>query len=106
MRPMRRRATVLFVVTLLLLSPSAFSQGLATLRGVVVTVEGKPVKGATVKAGTNAPAVTDAGGLFSMKVRPGTYDVTISSPGYKGETMPAIALKPGETKDVCGVLQK
>jgi uncharacterized membrane protein len=102
------RRLLLFCALVFLLLPGrgAVAQALATLRGVVVTVDGRPVKGATVKAGASPPVVTDAGGLFSMKVKAGTYDVAITSPGYKGETMAGVALKPGETKDVCGVLQK
>lgn len=96
----------LSVVALLVLAarPSAGAppaQGI--IRGVVFSVEGKPVAGATVKAGP-ATATTDKNGLFSLKVKPGTYDLVATHPRYTSDTQKGISVSAGNAKDVSAVL--
>ncbi len=87
----------------LLLPATAFAQALATIKGVVFSAEGKPVAGATVKAGT-ATATTDKTGLFTLKVKPGTYDVVASHPRYAPDTQKGIVAQGGKEKDISAIL--
>lgn len=81
----------MMVLTCLLLSISAvFAQN--AIKGTVVSSEdGQPVIGATVKiVGTNNGAVTDANGLFEIKVNNGAL-LEISSIGMETKTAKASA---------------
>lgn len=81
----------MMVLTCLLLSISAvFAQN--AIKGTVVSSEdGQPVIGATVKVvGTNSGTVTDANGLFEIKVNNGTL-LEISSIGMDTKTAKASA---------------
>ncbi len=100
--PARSPSRFLAALSLAALLPlAALAQGTATIRGVVFSTEGKPVAGATVKAGT-VTATTDKNGLFSMKVKPGTYDIVASHPKYSPDTQKGIVAKG--TADVSAVL--
>jgi len=94
----------LFALALAALLPlPLLAQATATIRGVVFSVEGTPVKGATVKAG-GATATTDKNGLFFLKVKPGTYDVVASHPKYATDTQKGIAAKANAAKEISAVL--
>lgn len=102
--PARRspRLLALALVSLALLPLPLLGQAAGTIRGVVFSVEGKPVGGATVKAGA-VSASTDKNGLFSLKVKPGSYDVTATHPRFTQDTQKAV-VKAGGTADVSLVL--
>lgn len=80
---------------------TVLAQATATIRVAVFTMEGKPVAGATVTAG-GTTATTDKGGLASLKVKPGTYDVVASHPKFASDTQKGVSVKG--TKDVSAVL--
>lgn len=102
---MPRRVFLGLALAPLLLAAVAFGQPLGVIRGVVVDGNGAPVRGATVKAGPAAAATTDAGGLFTLKVKPGTHEVVASHAGYKPDRQ-SVTVRGGETKDVCAILSK
>ncbi len=84
--PARSRTCLLAALSLATLLPAlALAQATATIRGVVFSTEGKPVAGATVKAGA-VSAATDKNGLFSLKVKPGSYDVVATHPKFSPDT--------------------
>ncbi|MBP6431509.1 MAG: TonB-dependent receptor plug domain-containing protein [Ferruginibacter sp.] len=61
-----------------------------TVSGVVRNASGDPVPFATVaEAGTNNKTQADAGGLFSLRVKSTTQQITISSAGYDPITVEA-----------------
>ena len=95
---------LLTVVATLLLAAPLGAQPVATVRGAVVDINGKPVKGAQVKAGSAAVTATDAG-IFTLKLKPGTYDVTATLKGYTTDTQ-KVTVKANETKDISAVLMK
>jgi hypothetical protein len=84
---MRSLARLLGVVTLLLLPVSAFAQ--ATLTGTVRDTSGAVLPGVTVEASSPAliekvrSATTDGTGQFRIvDLRPGTYTLTATLPGF------------------------
>lgn len=83
----------------------ALAQPAATIRGIVVDMNGKPLKGASVKAGPTISGTSDASGLFTLKVRPGSYEVVTSMKGYASDKV-SVSVKGGETKDVSALLIK
>ncbi|MCC6133676.1 MAG: carboxypeptidase regulatory-like domain-containing protein [Acidobacteria bacterium] len=98
--------TSLLALTLLLASLPAAAQPQGTLRGIVVTEAGSPIAGATVRAGDNGPAVmTDASGLFNLKVPAKTYDVIVSKKGFATERVPGVAVPAGKTADISALLK-
>jgi hypothetical protein len=69
------------------------------LAGKVVDVNNKPVKGAVIKAGNDAKAVSDADGLFYTKLLPaGTYNVDVAIKGKHYQT--TLELKDATVKKV------
>src|SRR2546423_686231 len=80
------------------------AQPVATVRGAVVDVAGKPVKGAQIKAGSVTVVATESG-IFTLKRKPGTYAISATLKGYTTDTQ-SVTLKPNETKDVSAVLMK
>ena len=100
---MKRFVTVLTLAFALLTgSRPAVAQQTAVLRGIVVSeADGSPVAGATVQVvGSTVTVKTDAGGLFSFKVKPGSYQVSANRMGFSSETVPAPS-----GKDVCIILK-
>jgi iron complex outermembrane receptor protein len=76
----------------LLAPPTLAESADAGLNGVVRDEEGAPVHGATVTAtnrATATPASTTTGpdGAYSFSLVPGSYEVTVSAPGYWSETL-------------------
>lgn len=108
MRPARTRCRVrslgsgaLLALALLVPAARLHAQGLGTIRGIVVDANGKPVAGATVRStGGAATATTDAGGLFTLKVKPGVHEVTATRKGYATDTAKGVDVKAGATKDL------
>lgn len=83
----------------------ALAQAQGTIRGVVVNgMDGQPLKGATIKAG-GATTTSANGGLFALKVKPGTYDIEVSMKGYAPDKQ-KVTVAAGATKDVSAVLIK
>ncbi len=98
-----RSSPALVAVLLLtsLLSLPAAAQAVGTLRGIVIDANGAPVPGATVTvAGGGPPVSTDRGGLFTMKLKPGSYQVTAARKGYAPESLKGVEIRAGGVKDV------
>src|SRR5437870_2009134 len=85
---MRLSRKILFVLSLLVILPaSAFAQ--ATITGVVKDASGGVLPGVTVEASSPAliervrSATTDGSGQYRIvDLRPGTYSVTFTLPGF------------------------
>lgn len=90
---------------LLALAPVAAVHAQATsaaLRGEVVDSAGQPISGATVtvihvESGTASRAVTnDSGAFFQGGLRVGgPFSILISAPGFEGEAIDGVNLRPG-----------
>jgi hypothetical protein len=77
--------------------------GTANLSGKVTGPNGTPIEGAavTLKAaeGSTRDLVTDAQGLFLFRsVTPGTFNLTVSSPGLQSYNNPELTIKPNESR--------
>ncbi|AHJ97312.1 SusC/RagA family TonB-linked outer membrane protein [Hymenobacter swuensis] len=67
------------------LTGAAMGQGI--IRGTVAEPNGSPVIGATVLVkGTTVAAPTDATGRYELRIAPGSYELLVSSVGYKSQT--------------------
>src|SRR3979409_2071490 len=84
---MRALAKIAVVLSTILLPTAAFAQ--ATIAGTVKDTSGAVLPGVTVEASSPAliekvrSAVTDSSGQFSItSLRPGTYTVTFTLPGF------------------------
>jgi len=67
------------------LTSAAMGQGI--IRGTVAEPNGTPVVGATVLVkGTTVAAPTDATGRYELRIAPGSYELLVSSIGYKAQT--------------------
>jgi hypothetical protein len=100
---MKRLVTALVLVLAVLAGTRpATAQQTAVLRGIVVSeADGSPISGATVLVvGSTVTVKTDAGGLFSFKVKPGSYQVSANRMGFSSETIPAPS-----GKDLCIILK-
>lgn len=86
----------------LLCSMGAYAQT-ATLKGTVKSAE-EALSGATVAAGSKA-TTTGGDGAFTISLKPGTYNVTISFVGYKTITK-SVTLKEGETASMDVVMEQ
>jgi hypothetical protein len=107
-----RRATILIVVFLVTLATARGvlaapqSTGSATLSGVVIGPDDKPVAHASVSyqsSGGNAPhaVYTDAKGRFTIrKLKSDNYDVRASSKGVFSEWQKNVFVRKGRTRDV------
>ncbi len=105
--PNRVILIALSFLSLMLLAPPLSAQAPGTVRGIVVTEMGSPIAGATIRAGEKGPAVlSDAGGLFNLKVPPATYDILVSKNGFKTEKIPGVKVEPGKIKDVSALMRK
>jgi hypothetical protein len=105
-----RRAVILFVVFLVALvaargvQAGPQSKGSATLSGVVLGPDDKPVPHASVSyqsSGGNAPhaVYTDARGRFTItKLKSDNYDLRASSKGIFSEWEKNITLRKGKTE--------
>src|SRR5205823_4956557 len=88
LRLLQRSSGALLVLSVLLLLPSA-AYAQAAITGVVKDASGGVLPGVTVEAASPAliervrSVVTDATGQYKIvDLRPGTYDVTFSLPGF------------------------
>src|SRR5579863_5624813 len=76
------------------------------LAGTVIDQTGKPIENAAVEikneaTGATSPASTDNAGHFTaMGLAPGSYSVTVSSPGFALTTRPGAQITAGGTQDV------
>jgi Carboxypeptidase regulatory-like domain len=105
-----RRAVILFIVLLVALvaargvQAAPQSKGSATLSGVVIGPDDKPVPHASVSyqsSGGNAPhaVYTDARGRFTItKLKSDNYDLRASSKGIFSEWEKNITLRKGHTE--------
>jgi hypothetical protein len=105
-----RRVVILFVVFLMALvaargvQAAPQSKGSATLSGVVIGPDDKPVPHASVSyqsSGGNAPhaVYTDARGRFTItKLKSDNYDLRASSKGIFSEWEKNITLRKGHTE--------
>jgi hypothetical protein len=105
-----RRAIILIAVFLIaLVAPRGVvaapqSKGSATLSGVVIGPDDKPVRHASVSyqsSGGNAPhaVYTDARGRFTItKLKSDNYDLRASSKGIFSEWVKNITLRKGHTE--------
>ena len=105
-----RRAVILIAVFLIALVAARGvvaapqSKGSATLSGVVIGPDDKPVRHASVSyqsSGGNAPhaVYTDARGRFTItKLKSDDYDLRASSKGIFSEWLKNIALRKGHTE--------
>ena len=105
-----RRAVILIAVFLIALVAvrgvvaAPQSKGSATLNGVVIGPDDKPVPHASVSyqsSGGNAPhaVYTDARGRFTItKLKSDNYDLRASSKGIFSEWLKNIALRKGHTE--------
>jgi Carboxypeptidase regulatory-like domain len=63
-------------------------------------VTGAPVTLTGMETGTIRTSVTDSSGLFRfLDLAPGTYSVSVKSPGFKGYTQNGIVIDANETRD-------
>jgi len=81
---------------------SPANQGLARIKGVVSDIQGGLVPGAHIIVVSTTPPTThevnaNSAGFFSVGgLAPGTYSVTISSPGLKTYVVHDLHLRPGQ----------
>jgi len=98
---MRKAGSVLFVFVLLALTLPSIARA-QSLAGTVRDTSGAVLPGVTVEASSPAliektrSVVTDANGLFQIiDLRPGTYDVTFTLPGFVTIARKALELSGG-----------
>jgi iron complex outermembrane receptor protein len=95
----------LAVITLVLTASSALAQagGTAAINGTVKDAEsGQPIEGASVQVrGTLLNTVTNAQGQFSLAGVPlAPHAIRVIAIGFAADTIPGVALKPGEVRNV------
>jgi hypothetical protein len=102
-----RRTLVFILLCTLLVTSAAAAQQSSGIAGVVRDATGAVLPGATVEAASPAliekvrTAVTDGQGLYSIvDLRPGTYSVTVSLPGFSTVRREGIELPTGFTATV------
>jgi len=80
---MKKRNLISMVLTLLM-PMFIYGQGLS---GTVTSETGEPLVGANVVVnGTDLGAASNADGIYTIKIGPGSYTVTASSIGYTSAT--------------------
>src|SRR5262245_37233573 len=112
---MGRHMRVMVVLVLacgLVCAPVAGAQSTGSIAGVVRDTAGGVLPGVTVEAASAAliervrSAVTDAEGQYQIiELRPGTYSVTFSLPGFTSVKREGIELTSGFTATVNGELR-
>jgi len=103
---------LLFVFCLLTLATGAHAQStFGEILGTVHDTSGAVIQGVQVtlvNAGTSATrsTVTDASGDYAFKnIDVGTYTLTLASPGFEKESLPAIGLTARETRRMDATLK-
>ncbi|HEY4612946.1 MAG TPA: carboxypeptidase-like regulatory domain-containing protein, partial [Bacteroidota bacterium] len=97
----KQRVSYVLILLLLLIPASTMSQ---VLTGTVSS-EGTPLPGATVLVrGTSTGTSTDAGGRYTLRLSPGTYEVTFSFVGYATRTY-TVSLAANEERSLNVELQ-
>ena len=97
---------VFFAVLVALAAAQAGAQTDATLNGTVQAEDGRGLSGATVLVvETQRSTSTDKVGGFSLRVRPGTYTLLATSPGY-GVNQQQVTVEEGGEARVDLVLEK
>jgi hypothetical protein len=96
--------TVVFLVSMVV-PATAFAQ--AAIAGSVRDVSGTPIQGVTVEASSSAliekarTVATDSGGHYRIEdLRPGTYDVRFTLPGWRPQTQAGVVLTGSSTVSV------
>ena len=95
-----RAQLLTWLLALVLMSPTAWAQGTATLRGTVVdSLSGQPVAGVSVGLqGQPGGTATDALGNFRLGgITAGTYTLRVGALGYRAQAVP-VTLAAGETR--------
>jgi hypothetical protein len=95
-----------FAVITLFLAPCAYPQGETTsaIEGMVTDPSGAALPGATValagaETGVRRSARTGDSGRFSFpQLKPGTYAIAVSAPGFESQRKPSIAAAVGQTQ--------
>ena len=100
---MKRGATSLVYVVLLLVTSCAFAQSAGSLRGHVTDPTGAVIPGANVTAtnpqGQQTNAVTDQQGTYEIKgLAPGNYTVTTTAKGFALSTEQNVAISAGQAQ--------
>jgi len=100
-------AAAQFLLGILLLPESALAQvSSATLSGIVYDASGAVVPNIKVSVtnpstGASLEEMTSKSGYFSFpQLRPGTYDVRVTAPGFKSWEQKAIPLSAAESRNV------
>ena len=107
LRTLRRSGPAFIVLTGLSIPFAACGQGTtATLGGTVTDSSGAVIPKAQIilkneTADANRTSTSNGSGVFSFSGVPtGTYDVTITAPGFAGFTQNGIHLDPGDQKSI------
>jgi tetratricopeptide (TPR) repeat protein len=112
---MKKKLAVVMLVALLaaLCVPPAWSQAMATVKGNVKDMDGKPMPGATVEYssaenGRKYALKTDkSGNFFSIGVAPGTYKVTLINNGQPVTFWSGVPVRLSEAENLFNIdLQK
>ena len=111
-RPFVLHATLAAFMGILILSSAAWAQQASGIAGVVRDESGAVLPGVTVEAASPAliervrAAVTDGEGRFNIvDLRPGTYAVSFTLPGFKAFHREGVVLSAGFTATVNGDMQ-
>ena len=105
------RALCAIVLLAGLAVPAAAQETTGTIQGLVTDQSGALLPGATVivkhvQTGSTQEVVTSETGRYSVSfLRPGTYEVTFSMPGFQSATQRAIDLHVNDRIDVNGRLK-
>jgi len=96
---MRTARMLLFFVAVACATVSFGAPG-ASIRGVVTDADGKPVRGAVIRARSGIKAIsrfTQADGRYEIAVAPGTYEVSASAFGFVVKRQTKDTAQPGDT---------
>lgn len=95
---MKSILTLLLVALLLpvLNACDSGSSGSVTVTGLVTNTFSRPLDGGTVAFGSECSATTTSTGAFSCEVETGTYDVTVTVPGYTPRTFSVAVTRDGD----------
>jgi iron complex outermembrane receptor protein len=98
---MKKLLHTIVPIFMLLCASNSFAQQHATLKGKILTVDGKPATSITVSVkGQNAVVTSDAVGQYEFKhLKQGTFKISVFGVGLKSDTKTA-TLKDNETTTV------